>query len=152
MDLSLFGDSIITPTDLKTNQKHWFDKAHKSPVSITGRKGRAYVLINREQMQDTFIVKNYAVKIIDYFMEIRNPGKTQQTSVFPWSIHLNESERKEFLNELVASFNESLHGGNWSLLEETIGSWKATAEAITNKKFMKVLAAGEKQQGYTAVE
>ena len=152
MDIPLFGDLIITPTDLKTNQKRWFDKAHKSPVSISGRKGRSYVLINREQAQDTFTAKNYAVKIINYFTEVKHSPGSGATSSFPWSSHLNETERKEFLNELIASFNESLHAGNWSVLEETIDSWKATAEGLSNKKFMRVLAAGEQQQEYTPVE
>jgi hypothetical protein len=86
MDATLFGDVIISQTDLKTNQKTWFDKAYKSPVSITGRKGRSFVLLNREQAQNTFSANNYAVKILEYLNEIQRLHDNKSGGVFPWAV------------------------------------------------------------------
>jgi hypothetical protein len=151
MESTLFGDDIISQTDLKTNQKQWFDRAFRSPVSITSCKGRSFVLINREQAQSTYSTKNYAVKILEYFKEVQT-SKDDDFAVFPWTIHLSASERKELLGELVTVFNESLHKGDWSLLEETINSWKATAESLTNAKFVKIVSARDESKEYTTID
>jgi hypothetical protein len=71
---------------------------------------------------------------------------------FPWASHLSDKERKEFLNEQVTAFNECLHSNDWTLLEETIDSWKATAEALTNSRFAKIIVAGEDSKEYTTVD
>lgn len=154
METTLFGDAIISQTDLKTNQKRWFDRALKSPVSIAGRKGKSFVLINREQVQSTYSINNYAVKILEYIKEIQQIKDENQSTInaFPWAIHLNESERKELLSELVIAFNEALHSDNWKSLEETINSWKATAEALTNAKFVNIANAKAGTKEYTEIE
>jgi hypothetical protein len=153
MDLTLFGDAIISQTDLKTDQKKWFDRANKSPVSITGPKGKSFVLINREQAQNTFSTINYAVKILEYFKAIRDSRDSNSTlGVFPWAVHLNDKERNELANELITAFNECLHSNDWTLLEETIKSWKATAEALTNSRFTKIIGASEDTKEYTSID
>jgi hypothetical protein len=154
METTLFGDAIISQTDLKTNQKRWFDRALKSPVSITGPKGRSFVLINREQVQSTYSINNYAVKILQYIKEIQQIKDESVSTIdaFPWAIHLNDSERKELLSELVLAFNEALHSDNWKFLEETIDSWKATAEALMNSKFIKIISSPEESKEYTTID
>ena len=153
MDSTLFGDAIISQTDLKTDQKKWFDRANKSPVSITGPKGKSFVLINREQAQNAFSTNNYAVKILEYFKAIQDSRDSNSTiGAFPWAIHLNDNERKELLNELVTAFNECLHSNDWTLLEETINSWKSTAEALTNSRFVEIIDAREDSKEYTSID
>jgi hypothetical protein len=152
MDATLFGDVIISQTDLKTNQKTWFDKAYKSPVSITGPKGRAFVLLNREQAQNTFSANNYAVKILEYLNEIQRLHDNKSVGVFPWAVYLNDNERKEMLNDLVEAFNGCVHTNDWTAIEESIESWKATAEALTNARFVKIAGTAEDTKEYTSVD
>ena len=150
----LFGDKIISATDLKNNQKRWFDIAHKTPVSITNRRGRNYVLINREQVHNMFLMKEYAEKIVKYCYELKKEEEQGNfiSDVFPWAKYLSKEERMEYHDELINAFTELMNTNNWSNLDEIITSWEATAEALTNSKFMEVVSSEHPQRAYREVE
>lgn len=151
---TLFGDEIITSTDLKTDQKRWFNKAFKTPVSITNRGGKKFVLINREQVRGLFLTKEYAEKIVRYCHELREQNEKVDFSsdVFPWARNLSKEERLEYRDELMSAFSILIHNNNWEDLDEIISSWKATAEALANPEFMKVVKSGPAKRKYVEVE
>ena len=150
---TIFGDEIITSTDLKTNQKRWFNRALKTPVSITNRS-KKFVLINREQVRGLFFVKDYAEKIVRYCHELREQNEnTDFTSdVFPWVRSLSKEERMEYRDEIMSAFSTLIHGNKWEDLDEIISSWKATAEALTNSEFMEVVETNPAKRKYVEIE
>lgn len=150
----MFSDEIISSTDLKNNQKKWFDYAQKAPVSITNRHGRNFVLINREQIKNAYHTSNYAKMIIQYFEEVDREidGAAFSSEVFPWAAKLNPGERKEFRHELIESFIESSKTDNWMAIEEIVADWKATSEAISNAKFMDVVKSNPNERQYVEID
>jgi hypothetical protein len=154
MEATLFSDEIISSTDLKNNQKKWFERALKSPVSITSCKGKSFVLMNREQIQDTYAAKEYAEKIILFLIEVKSnksaPGFA--SVVFPWAKYLNTAERSEFLDDLMSTFKIVIATGDWPRIGDVVESWEATAEALTNSKFMDNVALSEDKKEYTVID
>lgn len=152
MVTTLFDDEIISSTDLKNNQKRWFDRALKSPVSITNRGGRLLVLINREQARNLVLARDYAEKIFKYCQDLKEETGSFAGDVFPWAKHLSKEDRLAYRDEMVSAFAETIQTNKWSVLDEIISSWEATAEALTNPKFMEVANSNSAQRKYTRVE
>ena len=154
MTTTLFGDTIISSTELKNNQKKWFDKALETPISITNRAGRHFVLINREQVRNLMLIRSYSEKIVKYSQEVKAQKDTDNfvSDVFPWAKNLNRDERAEFRDELISAFIELMHINNWKHLDEIIGSWEATAEAVTNSRFMEVVNTDSSHRKFAKVE
>ena len=154
MNSIIFDDSIISSTELKKNQKRWFDKALKSPVSITNRSGKQLVLLNREQAHYLILARDYAEKIIKYSNDIKKEIKAEgfNSDVFPWAKNLSKDDKIAFRDELIFTFAELLNTNEWSALDEIIESWKATGEALTNSKFMEVVNSKPGDRKFTKIE
>jgi hypothetical protein len=154
MDAMMFDDEIITSADLKNDQTRWFERALKSPVSITNRGGRQLVLINREQVHGIILAKEYGAKILKFCYEIQDEsGKGHfNSAVFPWAGYLTREDRLTFRDQLITLFDDALGSGNWSHLDSLIDSWKATAESLTNSRFMEVVNTSSDRREYTEVE
>jgi hypothetical protein len=154
MKTILFDDVIITSTDLKNNQKKWLDAALKSPVSVTNRGGKQYVLINRDQIHDLIQGKDYAEKIIKYCRELTSQMESASfiSEVFPWAGNLTPEDRNAFKDEMVSTFTTAMQSNNWPELDEVIISWEATAEALSNRQFMQIVNSEARQREFTKVE
>ncbi len=154
MVTTLFADNIIPATELKNNQRVWFERAYKTPISITSTKGRNFVLINREQMHNLFLAKEYGENILRYCNELKKETETSEfnSQVFPWAKYLSADERMKFADEVVSAYAQIVHTNSWDILEEVISSWKATAEALTNLEFMKVVNTKKSDRGYIEVD
>jgi hypothetical protein len=154
MATTVFDDEIISSTDLKNNQKRWFDRAMKSPVSITNRGGRKLVLINRDQIHSLVQAKDYAEKILKYSLVLKVEMETGRYDgdIFPWAASLTREDRLAFRDELVAVFDRLIRADDWAPLDKVIDSWQATAEALTNRKFMEVVNSTPARRKYKEVE
>jgi hypothetical protein len=154
MVTTLFSDAIISSTELKNNQRRWFERACRAPISITNRGGRNFVLINRDQVHNLFLAREYAEKILKYCHELKDATDTGEfaSDVFPWAKNLSYDERLEYRDELVSTFTEVIHTNDWSVMDEVISSWEATAEALTNKEFMEVVNSDPVKRKYVEVE
>jgi PHD/YefM family antitoxin component YafN of YafNO toxin-antitoxin module len=154
MNNVMFDDSIISSTELKKNQKKWFDKASKTPVSITNRNGKQFVLLNREQARELLLAKEYAEIIFKFVSDLKRESGTEQFSsaVFPWAKNLSRDDRLAFCDELILAFAELININRWLALKDTIESWKATAEALTNPKFMEVVNSKPNERKFTKIE
>jgi len=151
---TLFGDAIISSTELKNNQRRWFEKACRVPVSITNSRGGQFVLINREQVHNLFLAKEYAEKILKYCHELRDENETGKfdSDVFPWARNLSKDDRLAYRDELVASFAKLISTNDWYDMDEVISSWEATAEALTSSEFMEIVNSDTSQRKYVEVE
>jgi hypothetical protein len=137
MATTIFNDDIITSTDLKMHLKHWFERAYISPISVKSGAIKL-VLINREQAKHMSLLNYYAEMIIKFCQELHSQ-QTNKSDVFPWVKHLDKEEIVEFREELLATFTDAAHSGNWLALEEMLNAWIATAEAKTNPEIMELI-------------
>lgn len=152
MATTLFSDAIISATELKNNQRKWFTRALETPVTITNRGGRQFVLINREQIRNLVLVRDYSEQVVKYCQEVQEKKGDFTSDVFPWTQYLSKEDRLEFRDELVSVFAELIRNNNWANLEEIIGSWEATAEALTNSRFMEVVNSEPGQKEYVEID
>ena len=123
---TIFSDIIVSPTDLRKNQKYLLDGAYDKPITVKhGHKQLA--ILRREQVNHMIMVQYYADLIVRYCQEIHSGER--KSVVFPWMDTLDDEEREEFLNELLVEFRNSIERSNWSRLAQVLDEWKATAEA-----------------------
>lgn len=59
--------------------------------------------------------------------------------VFPWLKHLSAEQTTEFYADFFNALEQALQEKEWSILEETIESWRATAEILADPDLTAVL-------------
>ncbi len=145
MVTTILSDEVINSKELRENQKFWFDKAEKSPVSVRSGNKRL-VLLNRQVARGMYLLDHYVPMVIRFCQErVLNDNKS---TVFPWIEHLNKEERVEFGDELLVSFDSAAREGKWADFEEMLEDWKATAEVNSNPEIVEALLAEEDPSTY----
>ena len=150
MVTTILSDEVINPTELRTNQKRWLDKADSSPVSIMNGNKRL-VLLNREHANHMYLLTHHAEAIIRFCLE-QDSGKKRESTAFPWIKNLSEEAIGEFNNELLATFEEAMYKKDWSAFQEMLDAWVATAEAMTNPEMVELITADLSKEEFTKVE
>jgi len=130
-----FSDFIVSATDLRKNQKRWFEAASRRPITINYGQQRL-ALINREEIHNLYVEKHYAELILRVCEEF---AKEQKSNTFPWVEYLDDEDRKEFHRELLTCAIKSIITSDWTQLEYLIEDWKATAETEHSPEIVKAL-------------
>lgn len=148
MVTTFLSDVVITPTELRTRQKHWLTKAAENVITITnGHKKLA--LIDRERVSKLYAQKHYSELVIKYCQEIE---KNKKSDAFPWVEYLNDEEKLEFRDELLVNIMIAITTDEWLSMENLIEDWKATAEVNIKPKIAKALLAKEDPSKYVSVK
>ena len=146
---TIFSDIIVSPTDLRKNQKLFLDGAYDKPITVKyGRKQLA--ILRREQVNHMIMVHYYADLVVRYCQEIQN--RKRESVVFPWMDTLDDEERQEFLNELLVEFRNCSERNNWSRLAQLLDEWKATAEAKRNPEIIKLMQNIDSPREYVVLD
>ena len=146
---TIFSDIIVSPTDLRRNQKSFLDEAYDKPITVKyGRKQLA--ILRREQVNHMIMVHYYADLVVRYCQEIQN--RKRESVVFPWMDTLDDEERQEFLNELLVEFSNASERNNWSHLAQILDEWKATAEAKRNPEIIKLMQNIDSPREYVVLD
>jgi hypothetical protein len=64
---------------------------------------------------------------------------SRTNQLFPWLEHLPPEEIDKFYKDFFKAIEQALHTKNWSILEQTIESWQATAELLTDAELTMIL-------------
>ena len=148
MATTFLSDEVISSTQLRKNQKHWFDKASEGAVTIiNGRK--LFTLIERERVSDLYAQKHYMEIILEYCYEIIKGSKS---SVFPWTEFLNEEEKVEFHDEIINCVKQATTTGDWPSVENLIEDWRATALVESKPVIAKALMEKEDRSKYVEIK
>jgi len=148
MAITFLSDEVINPTELRTNQRHWLDRATENVITIVnGRK--QFALINRERICKLYAQKYYSELILKYCQEVNNKI---ESSTFPWTKYLNDEEKIELYNELLNTFSKSATIDDWSPVEHLLEDWQATAEINSDPKIAKALLAEEDPSKYVKLK
>jgi len=150
MVTTVFGeDIIINSSELRNNQKRWFERAYTNPITVRfGAKHLA--LLNREKVGYMLKALVYVEKLVNYCREV-SKGQEADSMVFPWIKYLNDVERLEFYNELLSTFNESINTNDWSLMEYLLNDWEATAETQRKPEIVKELLEEHETKEYVSL-
>jgi hypothetical protein len=148
MVTTFLSDVVITPTELRTRQKHWLTKAAESVITITnGHKKLA--LIDRERVSKLYAQKHYSELVIRYCQEIE---KNKKSDAFPWVEYLDNEEKLEFRDELLVNIMIAITTDEWLFMENLIEDWKATAEVNIESKIAKALLVKEDPSKYVGIK
>lgn len=150
MVATILLDEVINSTQLRNNQKRWFDKAYLSPISIiSGTK--QLVLLNREHAKDMYSLNHYARMVVQFCQEQKS-GKVRESAVFPWVKHLSEKAIVEFHEELLTTFGGVVNSKDWLAFDEMLNGWASTAEAMTNPEMVELITTDLSKEEFTRVE
>lgn len=130
-----FSDDIIKASELRKEQKYWFDRASSKPITVT-YGSRKFTIMDRDKIYNLYLRKYYLELVIKYCDEM---VKGVDSNTFPWIIYLDDEEKEEFHNELIITVAKAVTTNDWATIEELIEDWKATAETKNNPAVMKAL-------------
>jgi hypothetical protein len=72
-------------------------------------------------------------------MEVSIAERYDVSRVFPWLKHLSTEQINEFYADFFNALEQALQEKEWSILEETIESWRATAEILADVSLTAIL-------------
>ena len=61
--------------------------------------------------------------------------------VFPWLKHLSAQQLEEFYADFFSALERTLQTKDWSILEQLIESWQATAETLADSALSAMLTS-----------
>jgi len=128
----MFGDEVVQATELKRNQRHWFERARQvGGVTIVQGRRADLVLAPRRVVAENMETAQRARLIGQFLLEwIRaGNGSLSDSVVFSWLADLDQAERQQFHADLIKVFAECVIRGDWTDLDELLEDWQATAEA-----------------------
>lgn len=132
---TVFSDTIVKATDLRTNQKHWLEKAYDKPITVSyGSKQLA--IMNRDQVSKLYTTTYYlelVLKICDEF------EKNKKITTIPWAEYLSHEDQLKLHMDLLTTALRCTITSKWEQLEYVIQDWQATAEVESNPELAKAL-------------
>ena len=138
MAQTMFSDEVVLATELKKRQRYWFDRAReKGGVTIVQGKVIDLVLAPRQKVAEAAETAAHAQVVAQFLREVITLQRLPAESVvFPWLTDLDDEEQQEFLREFVDLFARCSATGDWTVFEELLADWQATAEAHRNPDLM----------------
>ena len=138
MAATMFSDQVVLATDLKKQQRYWFDQARKTGgVTIVQGKLADLVLAPRQKVAVAAQTVFHARTVAQFLREtISLKRPPTESTVFPWLRSLDGAEQESFVSEFVDAFARCSVTEDWRTLEELLEDWQATAEAHRNSDLM----------------
>ena len=131
-----FSDDVINSTQLIRNWGHWAARAHNCPVTIL-YKDEPITLISRRYISELSRRLHYTNLVFSIYQFVE--GRTGGCEALPWMNYLNEDSRREFFEDVLSAYTESDAKSNWSIIQDTLDDWRATAEVMSNPELSKRL-------------
>lgn len=151
---TMFSDEVVQATELKRNQRYWFDRARQiGGITIMQGKTADLVLTLRKAIAQNTQTGYYAKQISQFFLEmIKANYDLKESIVFPWLKDMDKEDRQEFCRELTETFAECLTKEKWDALEELLEDWEATAETNRNPEAVEAWQTRGHQEEYVPLE
>jgi len=152
---AMFGDEVVQATELKRNQRHWFERARQTGgvTIVQGRRAdlvlapRRVVAGNMETAQRVRLIGQFLLEWIR-----AGNGNLVASVVFPWLADLDQAERQQFYTNLIKVFAECVTRGDWTALDELLEDWQATAEANRTQGLLDVWEQRGRTEDYEPME
>lgn len=144
---TIFSDEVVQATELKRNQRHWFERARETGGVTIVQGGRAdLVLALRQQVASDTETAQRTQLVSQFLLEwMRAESNLRESIVFPWLRDLDDEERRAFARDLIEAFADAVARRHWAVFDETLEDWQATAEA--NRTHGLLLAWQERGRG-----
>lgn len=131
----LFGDVLVTATELNRKVGATLDKALSTPVTIT-RNDQHFALLRREEVALMFAVSEQSSKFAEVMQAIkraRSGANLAKDREYAWLSVFDDDELSEMMGELVDAFGDMMHGGGGAdAVGTVIHEWRESAIAVGN--------------------
>jgi prevent-host-death family protein len=128
----IFGDDMVTATDLNRRAGEVLNRARLNPVTIS-RNNEQFALMPREQVAQ--LIKGYAClrRSVDL---IGAAWKCSLNAQVPasceWLAAFDEEDLQEMAREILSAIERSADSGDWAKVDSVIHEWRESASAIAS--------------------
>lgn len=137
--VGVYGDELITATELNRQPGRVLDKAWERPVTIT-RNEQHFALLRRDRM--TYMIKaatmsQVVLELIHVAYRLRLGEQIGVEHPYGWLKIFDEEELSELITEVESAYR--LVGSEpqaWDSLDALIHEWHESAIAISSKELM----------------
>jgi len=138
----IYGDELISATELNRHPGQVLDRALEHPVTIT-RNEHAFALLRREEMAD--LVKAAAqtrvvVEVINVAYLLSQGKETGSDYPYGWLKVFDTEELNELVTETINAFRLGSDTRDWGMLDAVIHEWHESAIAINSPELEKAFS------------
>ncbi len=132
----VYGDYLVTSSELNRRSGQILDTALTTPVTIT-RNNDSFALVKRDVMtnmansihvMDSFIELTSVIRRVDLGQEI------EPSNGFKWVEEFDSEERCELLDEVIAALEKAKKINDWSVVGDVIHEWHESAIALASEE------------------
>lgn len=140
----VFGDELVSATELNRHPGRVLDRASKRPVTVT-RGSEAFALLRREDAARMTDASTHAELLSDLAMAVyrllflNTPPEPDHQ--FYWLTVFDKDELGEFLTEVSYAFKEAAGVGFWEEFEAVLHEWHESAIAIGSQELKVAFSA-----------
>lgn len=117
-------------SDLSKKSAEVFAEAEQAPVTVTRRDGEPMVLMAARRAAEMDQLLDSAAAFTLAMLRDQPAPVDAMSGVYPWMAALSEEDRISCAHDLREAAIVSFSTGQGKRLQETVASWKGTAEAI----------------------
>lgn len=149
----VFSDEVVSATDLKKNQRYWFDRARMlGGITIVQGKQADLALVRRQRVAaiEAFAwqMKSVAPFLREIIVLKRSVAESES---LPWLHELDREEQEQFLKVFMETFARCAFKEDCKELGELLEDWQATAETHRNTELIEVWKNRGRQEDYVPV-
>ncbi len=131
---NLFGDDLVSATELNRQPGKVLDQALTHPVTIT-RNDEAFALLRREEIAT--LIGGYeelktAFEVLNVIHRLRLGAKIGSEHPFGWLSVFDSNELSELIDEIFEAFRQGIDTSNWDSMKSVIHEWHESAIAINS--------------------
>jgi hypothetical protein len=145
---TIFYDEIINSSDLRKNQKRWFELAVNKPITINYGH-RQLAIVNREDLGNLYSAVSYLQMILQVCDEFKEDNKSR---TLIWANDLSDEDKTQFQKELLTTALRACVTNKWDAVGELLEDWKATAEVEIDPELAMVLTEEDNPGEYVSLE
>lgn len=131
----LYGDRLVSATELNRQPGNVLDLAMGQPVTIT-RNNQAFALLKREEMHELLFAFEQSQKLVQLsngamtLLAGRSLGENHRLN---WLTGFDSEELQQLLRELQETFQQIEAGQqDWQELEAVMHEWEESGRAIAS--------------------
>lgn len=148
---NVFGDDLVSATELNRQPGRILDQALNHPVTIT-RNNEAFALLRREEA--AAFIEGYeelktAFEVLDIIHRLRLEVNIGSEHPMRWLIAFDSDELGELSGEIFEAFRQGVDSRNWAFLKAVIHEWHESAIAINSPDLAEAFASQDDEAPLT---
>lgn len=132
----VYGDYLVTSSELNRRSGQILDTALTTPVTIT-RNNDSFALVKRDvmtNMANSISVMNSFIELISVIRRVDLGREIESSNRFKWVEEFDSEERSELVNEVYSAFLSAKSTDDWDEVRDVIHEWRESAIALASEE------------------